>query len=396
MKQILFVLTITWTSTVFGINSDQLMFLSQLVNTNTSTENQDGLESLRALIKNEFERLNFEVKLVDANSSRPYSHQVMLIRRPHSNNSITLLGHIDTVFPPTSDFNSITVEENVIRGPGVIDMKSGILLLREIVQALNEDDLSHVQIILNDDEEIGSIFSKSIIRHLIPASASVLIFEPGLADGSVVTSQSGVAWFELSTQGKAAHAGLEPETGFNACTELANKITRVAELSDLNRGVNLNPGVVSGGSKPNVVCDQANVKIDMRFKTTEQYNLLSKDLQKITDTVYSRFLPPKFIPTSQLKQLAFLPPLNVEKTSTLFDLVLNLSNALGIKIKGAHVGYGSDGNNISDLPVNVLVGLGPYGGGMHTKNEFMDIGSFESRMKLNLGLIKKLIKQQRQ
>lgn len=396
MKRLIIIILFTWSSITFGkLTSNQFLFLKQMVEVNSSTDNQEGLSVLRQILIEEFKRLNFEVTTIDVSPSPQNIRRLLQIRRPHSNNSITLLGHIDTVFPLSSNFKTLSIDNKTARGPGVIDMKSGILLMREITQALNEEELIHVQIILNDDEEIGSLFSKNMLRKLIPPHASVLIFEPGLEDGSVVTSQGGVAWFELTTNGKAAHAGLEPQNGFSACTEMSYKVIKIAELTDLTKGIHLNPGLMTGGSKPNIVCDQSNLKIDMRFKTIDQYQSLTKELQKIADTVFSRFLPPQFVPSSNIKPLALLPPLHEEKTSFLFQLLSNLETTLNTKIHGTHVGYGSDGNNLSDLPINILVGLGPYGGGMHTKDEFMNLDSFNARFKLNINLIKELIRQKK-
>lgn len=396
MNAILIILILTWTSiTLAQLNRDQFLLLKKMVEINSSTDNLEGLAELRQVITNEFKKLNFEVIPITMTAANQTSRTILQIRRPHSNNTITLLGHIDTVFPLSSRFAPLSMDNKIIRGPGVIDMKSGILLMREIVQNLNEEELNHVQIILNDDEEIGSIYSKNKLRQLIPPQTSVLIFEPGLSNGSVVTSQSGVAWFELTSYGKAAHAGLEPQNGFSACTEMGYKISKIVELSNLTSGINLNPGILTGGTTPNIVCDQSSLKIDMRFKTMNQYQTLTEELQKITDTIYSHFIPPQFTPSSSLKPLAFLPPLAEDKTSFLFHLLSQLAPKLGNSIRGSHVGYGSDGNNLSDLPINILVGLGPYGGGMHTKEEFMNLDSFNERLKLNINLIKELIRQKK-
>lgn len=396
MNAILIIIILTWTSiTLAQLNQDQFLFLKKMVEINSSTDNLEGLTELRQVIANEFKKLNFEVIRITMTSANQTPRTILQIRRPHSNNTITLLGHIDTVFTLSSTFTLLTIDNKIIRGPGVIDMKSGILLMREIAQNLNEEELNHVQIILNDDEEIGSTYSKNKLRQLIPPQTSILIFEPGLSDGSVVTSQSGVAWFELTTYGKAAHAGLEPQNGFSACTEMGYKISKIVELSNLTNGVNLNPGVLSGGTRPNIVCDQSSLKIDARFKTMNQYQSLTEQLQKITDTIYSSFIPPQFHPSSSLKPLAFLPPLAEDKTSFLFNLLSQLAPKLGNSIRGFHVGYGSDGNNLHDLPVNILVGLGPYGGGMHTKEEFMNLDSFNERLKLNINLIKEIIRQKK-
>jgi glutamate carboxypeptidase len=139
-----------------------------------------------------------------------------------------------------------------------------------------------------------------------------------------------------------------------------------------------------------VVCERATAKIDMRFRTMDQFNENIVKIQKITDTVLSHFIPANFVPTATLKQISLLPPLNEERTLPLFNIISEIGRSMGINFKKTYVGYASDGNNLSDLPINIIVGLGPYGGGMHTKDEFMDTSSFESRLRLSLDLVKKL------
>jgi glutamate carboxypeptidase len=369
----------------------QYNFLKRLVEVGSATDNPAGLAIVRQRIVDEFSAMGFLVKTLTLGSAAgAEGHKVLQIRMAKSDNKITLLGHTDTVFSDALDFRNISKNGKMIYGSGVIDMKGGIVLIREIVQGLSVKEREHLQIILNDDEEIGSIYSKQILRSLIPLGSSVLVYEPGLPDGSVVSSQSGVVWFQLDTFGKAAHAGLEPEKGFSACTEISYKLTKVAELSDLSKNLNFNPGLVSGGTKPNVVCERATAKIDMRFRTMDQFNENIVKIQKITDTVLSHFIPANFVPTATLKQISLLPPLNEERTLPLFNIISEIGRSMGINFKKTYVGYASDGNNLSDLPINIIVGLGPYGGGMHTKDEFMDTSSFESRLRLSLDLVKKL------
>jgi glutamate carboxypeptidase len=373
------------------LSAGTLGFLKKLVDTNSGTENIDGQEKVRKLIKAEFAKHKLNVEEIAVTNAQNQERKILRLQKSGSSGEIVLLGHIDTVFSTTSTFQKLRIDGDKISGPGIIDMKGGIALINEILSNLSESELNRVQIILNDDEEVGSGASKAKLLELTKNAKSILVFEPGLPDASVVTSQSGVAWYNLVVNGKAAHAGLEPEKGFSACTELSYKIVQAAKLSDLVNGINVNPGVIEGGTKPNIVCEKASVRLDLRFKKLKQLTDLENALTKITKTIYIK-TPIDFTPSASLTQVAKLSPLTEEKSAKIFSVFSSVAKALSLSAKSSHVGYGSDGNNLSTGEADILVGVGPYGGGMHTENEFMSAKSFAEREKLVTAFIKELLK----
>lgn len=367
-------------------------FLKDLVNINSGTENIAGQQAVRGLIKSEYASYGLIADEIDVPGSQNAVRKILVLKTPDSSGEIVLLGHTDTVFSRNSPFQSATIKDGKIYGPGVIDMKGGIALIGDVLGKLNKNERKRIQIIFNDDEETGSNASKAKLLELTRSAKAVLVFEPGLPDGSVVVSHGGIASYILDIKGKAAHAGLEPEKGFSACTELSYKIVEIANLSDPMKRININPGVIDGGMKSNIVCEHASAKLDMRFKTLEQFNELEKSLNKITEKVYSKRIPVDFSPSAKLTRINKHLPFIEEKSAKLFAIFSNVAKNLSLVAKGQYVGYVTDASSISSNNADILVGLGPYGGGMHTSDEFLSIKHYGERLRLNTAFIKELLK----
>lgn len=364
-----------------------LQLLQTIVDINTDSHNVDGLAQVRNTLIPYFEALGLEVThhpLADG-------HEVLSFETDNATPTVLLIGHLDTVFSPTSPFQTISREGDRLMGPGVIDMKGGVvLMLNALEQLKSTGQLANVRVVLNDDEEIGSTHSKPVLQQLAQGVPYALVFEPGLEDGAVVSSQSGVRWIKLTTFGKAAHAGLEPENGIDACLDLATKITKLAALAQPEMGLLINPGVIEGGSKPNVVCDKASVTVDVRFQDFSDWERVADAIEKIRShsDVYNQKLQQGT--RTELVQLAEMPLLPDSDTHTLVVQAENAAQSLGQSFKARGVGYGSDGNNLASQNISILVGLGPYGGGMHSDKEFMQLSSYVDRLALVTALIEKL------
>ncbi len=201
--------------------------LESLVDINSGTRNVEGLDAVREVLIPEFEKLGLRADIHDLDDG----HKLVAMAVPGGAPEVLLMGHIDTVFPRDSTFQTFEAKGDRIYGPGIIDMKAGIVLILELLKRLEGSDrLEKVLVILNDDEEIGSPYSRALVRDLAAGVETGLVFEPGLPGGAVVTSHSGVRWLTLSVQGKAAHAGLEPEKGLNACVELSHKVVEIVNV----------------------------------------------------------------------------------------------------------------------------------------------------------------------
>ncbi len=359
-----------------SINSKWESLLEEIVNINSGTGNAVGLDRVRSILIHEFEALGYTTSLINAGDQ----NKVLSFDFPTAQPEILFVGHLDTVFEKENPFQSFTKIGTTISGPGVIDMKGGIILMLNLLAAESLDHRSKVRIVLNDDEETGSTHSRAILRQQAVKIKYGLVFEPGLGDGSVVTEHSGVRWLKLNVYGRAAHAGLEPEKGINACLEASYKIAKISALSEPERGLTVNVGTIEGGAKPNIVCDQASLTIDIRYRKLADLTEVLAQIETIRShsSVFNYLLNEGT--KSTIESLAELPGMPIESTYELFELAKQSASAVGIEITGRGVGYASDGNNLSETGIQLLVGVGPYGGGMHTNKEFMLTQSYAERL----------------
>lgn len=364
------------------------VLLEKIVNINSGTQNTEGLDAVRQVLIPEFERLGFEVTTHDLDDN----HKLLSMVVPGGEPELLLVGHIDTVFPKDSDFQTFDVQGDRIYGPGVIDMKAGIVMMLDLLRAFKgTDQLGKLMVIINDDEEIGSPYSKELVAELVAGVETGLVFEPGLPGGAVVTSHSGVYWLTLTIEGKAAHAGLEPQKGINACVELSDKVVRMSKLTDYDRKLTVNVGVIDGGTKRNVVCERAEAGIDIRYVESGDLEKTLADVQAITDemSVYNELLGTA--PTASLETLVATPSMPPSHTERLYGLLEVAGESVGQAVSGSHVGFTSDANFLAATGMDLLVGLGPYGQGMHTDSEYLTISTYDERLKLTEALVKKIL-----
>ncbi|PFH10270.1 glutamate carboxypeptidase [Collimonas sp. PA-H2] len=371
-----------------GMEPHYRELLERLVNINTETRNLAGLAQVRQLLIPQFESLGL---VLTRHRLAQDGREVLSFEMPGAKPKVMLVGHLDTVFPVTGGFQKLEDQGNRLVGPGVIDMKGGVVLLLNVLEQLKKQGgLDQVRVVLNDDEEIGSPNSKAVIRNLAQGLPFGLVFEPGLEDGSVVSSQSGVRWIKLTTTGKAAHAGLEPEKGIDACLDLAIKVKKVSALAQSGKGLTINPGLIAGGSKPNVVCEDASVTFDIRFRSLADWQDVSHAIHHISavSDVYNPLLQQGA--HTEMTQLAEMPLLPTASTAELLERIQISARSLGQTVRARAVGYGSDGNNLAETGMQLLVGVGPYGGGMHSDQEFMLLSSYQERLSLLTLLITQL------
>ncbi|MCP4309580.1 MAG: M20 family metallopeptidase, partial [bacterium] len=363
--------------------------LEKIVNINSGTRNIEGLDANRQVLIPEFEKLGFAVTTHNLEDG----HKVVSMVVPGGKPELLLMGHIDTVFPEDSDFQEYDVQDERIVGPGIIDMKAGIVMMLDVARAFKDtDQFGKLMIIINDDEEIGSPYSKALVKDLAADLPAGLIFEPGLPGGAVVTSHSGVYWLTLSVEGRAAHAGLEPQKGINACLELSDKVVRVSGLTDYAKKLTVNVGTIEGGTKHNVVCENAEAGIDIRFVEKQDLTRTLDAIQAITDemTVYSELL--NAAPTARLEILVEISSMPGSSTERLFGLLEIAGAEVNQEVSGSHAGYTSDANHLADTGMDLLVGLGPYGEGMHTDSEYLTIATYDERLELAVALVRQILK----
>jgi glutamate carboxypeptidase len=295
---------------------------------------------------------------------------------------IMLLCHHDTVWPEATLARlPFRVDGDRVTGPGSYDMKAGIV---EAAFALEAAKPKRPVIVLStSDEEIGSASSRALIEETARHAVAVLVLEPAASGGAIKTARKGIADFILEVDGRAAHAGVEPEKGISAIEEMAHQVLALKALSDPTNGTTINVGVVVAGTRPNVVAAHARAEIDVRFTRASE---AERVVRAIND------LQPK-LAGARLRVSGGVdrPPMERSAgTVRLAQLAQRLAAEVGFQLAETSTGGGSDGNFTAAIGIPTLDGLGPDGGGAHADSEHLLIRSWVDRTELLRRLIEAL------
>jgi len=299
---------------------------------------------------------------------------------------ILLLGHLDTVWSHgTLARMPFRIRGGRAYGPGVFDMKAGIVMGLYALDALRKLGVPvnrKVVMLLNADEEIGSPSSRSVTRREARVSDVAFVLEPAWGPkGNLKTARKGTGEFEIRVWGQAAHAGLEPEKGVNAILELSRQLILIESFADEKRGITFNSGIVRGGTRCNVVPEQASATVDVRVLRAEDMALVARRMHALKP--FNR--KAKLEVTGGFNR----PPLErTEAVAALYARARRLARPLGIALSEATVGGGSDGNFTSALGVPTLDGLGAVGEGAHASHEHVVIAELIRRTALLAHLIR--------
>ena len=292
---------------------------------------------------------------------------------------VLLLGHLDTVWPPgTIRARPFRVENSRAFGPGVYDMKAGILLSLLVSRALKEGELHpgrDVLFLFTGDEEIGTEEGLPHLEQAARDCAAVLCLEPPLAGGKVKTFRKGVGCFTIRVKGLSAHAGVEPEKGANAILEMSRQVIRLHGLNDRERGTTITAGVIKGGTASNVVPAEAEAQIDVRVASMEAGAAIEATIRGL-QAFDSRC-------TVKVEGRMNRPPL--ERTPAVVGLYHKARNAaleLGMDLGEGSTGGGSDGSFTAAMGIPTLDGLGVEGGGAHAPDEYIEIDDIHKRAAL--------------
>jgi len=306
---------------------------------------------------------------------------------PGDGRPILFLGHFDTVWDVGQLARMpLREEDGKLFGPGVFDMKAGIAVSMQAIRAVGRFSRSsrpRIAMLWTSDEEVGSGTSRAAIESTARESRAVLVIEPSLAGGAMKTSRKGCGEFELTVHGVAAHAGLDPGKGASAIHELAHQIVGLQALHDLERGVSVNVGLLSGGTRPNVVAERAQATIDVRVPTVA-------DAIRVEAAV--KAIRPRSPRTSLHVRGGFdRPPLErSDAVVRLFEIARDVSRTLGRELGEGAAGGGSDGNFTAAIGVPTLDGLGPQGDGAHAVHEHVVVDDLSWRAALLTGLVHRL------
>jgi glutamate carboxypeptidase len=361
--------------------------IRELVEIESPSDNKAAVDRVAEVVAHKFSRLGSEVRVHPAKS---FGNHLQVDFAGKSAKPVLLLGHYDTVYPlGTLATMPCRAVDNKLTGPGVLDMKSGIALMLHALAALQDwhKEAAHgalprpVTVLLVSDEEVGSDSSRSITESLAKKAAAVLVLEPSYGfQGDVKTARKGVGEYLIKVTGKASHAGLDFEKGANAILELARQIDRVSAFTELKKGLTVNVGIVSGGSRTNVVPADAAAQVDVRIARMQDAAGIDKKMRSLRP--FNRKC--KIAVTGGINR----PPM--ERTAgvaALYAQAVGIARGLGWKLGEAAVGGGSDGNFTAGLGIPTLDGLGGVGDGAHATHEHILISELPRRAALVAGLI---------
>jgi glutamate carboxypeptidase len=380
-----------------ALRADEPAFLrdlARLVAVDCGSFSRDGVDEVGGFVAEFLERLGGSVDAHPDPDERLGSTIVGRLEGDQSGPRILLIGHLDTVFPDgTAAERPFRVDDGVAHGPGVTDMKSGLLAglyaIRGLRTLLGGGEgggarlpFARLTFVANPDEEIGSPVSTPVIRRLASEVDVCLVLECARANGDIVSSRKGNLSLRLAVHGRAAHAGVEPEKGRSAILAAAHLIVALHALNGRWPGVTVNVGVVEGGTRPNVVAERATLEVDVRAVTRE--TLVAAE-GAIRELAAAPAVPDVRIEVEETAR--HWPMERLERSGRLVDLAVEVAARLGFALHDAATGGASDANTTAGLGVPTIDGLGPIGGLDHSPEEYLEVGSIVPRTALLAGLL---------
>jgi glutamate carboxypeptidase len=362
-------------------------FLQTLVETESPSHDKVAVDRVGVIVAEEARKLGADVEIISNNEAGVHILARFIPElRPATSDlkPILLLCHMDTVFPlGTLSKTPYRESDGNIFGPGVLDMKAGIVIaLTAIEDAYKNGTTGPVTLLCTSDEEIGSHTSRKHIEQLAKESAVVLVLEGALLNGSLKTWRKGVGEFWVKIKGRAAHAGGAHQDGRNAIEEMAHQVIAIQKLTDFSRETTLNVGTIHGGTVSNVVPEEANIHVDVRVMQPDEWDRIEAEMDRLKPVLDGTSIEV----TGALNR----PPMPFDDTmKTTFEKAKNIASTIGIELKAGGTGGGSDANFVAPLGIPVLDGLGAIGEGYHSDREFIFAGSLEQRVKLLSTLLQK-------
>jgi len=367
--------------------TEQVPWLSHLVDTPSHTHAKDDVEVAAQHLDVAMQALGFTRTLVPDPSGQFADHRIYDSAAVTDAPCLTLVGHVDTVFPRSMGFLRMVRDGDVVRGPGVLDMKSGLACIVFACRALHRVNPSAfarlaVRFVCNTDEEVGSPTSAPMFADLAPRIDRALVFEGGRDGDRVITERKGGGMFTLDVTGRAAHAGVDHAAGVNAIEALSYLIQRVEALTDYDRGVTANVGLVEGGTAKNTVPEHAHCIIDTRFLTLADAAAVQAALEAMAADPWDARVPQRLHAARVgLTSVLTRPPMEASEASQRLRLQYERhAAAAGLGVGQApRQGGGSDANLLSAAGVPCIDGLGPFGKFFHKAQEWSSLRSQRMR-----------------
>jgi len=362
--------------------------LRDLVNIDSGSYDKEGVDAVGRRIRDFLAEFDIETKV----HAYPDFGDVITaytggIRENANSKFYMLMGHRDTVFPKgEAAKRPFTIDNGRAYGPGVADMKGGLVINAFVLAAFNRfAPQIPMAALFTSDEEIGSGVSRKHIEEEARKAIAVFNSEPGRANGNIVIARKGGMTYNLRVEGKAAHSGVNFTDGVSAITEIAGKIVALSRLTDLEQGVTVNVGLVQGGQSTNTVAPSAECGIDVRFITNDQRDYLIDAIRQIAENTTVAGTSAQLTLKSE-----FLPMVQTAENQALADVYLSSATEAGLKIDGEFTGGCADSGFTSSLGIPTLCGLGPVGGKAHTADEYIELNTLYERAQVLADTICKL------
>ncbi len=352
--------------------------LKKVVEINSFTLNKSGVDEVGNVFKKWLEELGFESKIF---KRELIGNHLLFSSKKTDKDKILLLGHLDTVFAPGS-FEGFKEDQIWVYGPGVCDMKGGNIVALEALRNVYESfgEVCDIDFLLVSDEETGSDDSKFLTQEIAKKYKYAFVFEAAGKNLEVVVGRKGIGTFKIQIEGKAAHAGNSFEKGIDANLELAYKLIKLKNLTNLEQGTTLNVGKIKGGIGANTISPSSELIFEIRYTKKREKERILKEIEKILNT--------QFVPNTSAKLLGNIQRDVMEPNQKQLELIKKMEKVSGFKIPSESRGGGSDANFLANYGVITIDGFGPFGDGDHTHNERALKQSFDQRIELVSKILK--------
>lgn len=359
-----------------------MTLLKRLVEAESPTYDKAAVNRVGAIVAREASKLGAAIEVVPMADVGDQ----LIARWGSGPGGIFLIGHIDTVFPVgTLDMMPFYEKDDKTFGPGVLDMKGGIVIMLQAIVALQQTGKMPkrpITMLFNTDEEMGSYLSRELVQKLAKDVDLALVFEPSEnLDGSLHTWRKGTGKFHIKAQGRAAHSGGAHQKGLNAIEELSYQIVKVQGLTDYEKGTTINIGSIQGGRAINIVPAFAEADGDIRIMQVDEYNRVENVINNLQPVLKDAVITA----ACNLNR----PPMPFDATmEATFDKASDIAEKEGMKIIAGGSGSASDANFVADMGIPVLDGMGAVGEGFHSETEYILTESLIERLQLTTALLR--------
>ena len=361
--------------------------LAELVNVDCGSHTPAGVDEIGRWVAAFMTELGAEVETRPDTEGRFGSTVIGTFHGQVGGPRLLLIGHMDTVFDPgTVAERPFRIDDEVAYGPGVTDMKSGLLAglyaLKAIIGERGGIPFERVVFVANPDEEVGSVSSTPHIEAIAHDMDVALVLECARANGDIVSARKGIVDLRVTVTGRAAHAGVEPEKGRSAILEAARIVEDLHALNGAWPGVTVNVGVIRGGTRPNVVAERCSLDVDLRATTREALVAAEAEIRRVAAATE---VPDTIVEVEELYR--WWPMEKLERSGRLVEHAKAVAAGLGFEVADTLTGGASDANTTSGMGIPSLDGLGPIGGNDHSPSEYLEVDSIVPRTTMLAGLL---------